>query len=273
MLYIIPIVYFGSLIAFSIYAALYLFFNKYDRPEIKEIADYEWCPFWKEIQSDMGLITEYNMYFNGKPAVTFNICPTTVLDIGSGNGLTSSILLKAIFGDISLTLSDLHPNIESWNRIDNIKYIANPIDINTNSLKGYSMISLLNSLHHLNDGLIDSLFKKGAAAKSSIFIMDAKRLAPYHPLLVPIGYYWIYVLLTLRGIVQRGELFKIKSLLQIFVVPWIMAMDQMIGSMRRYHIDTVRKLAKRYSYKVLLREDSLMNYIVLEPTTLWSRIE
>ena len=41
-------------------------------------------------------------------------------------------------------------------------------------------------------------------------------------------------------------------------------MDQMIGSMKRYHTDIIYKLAQKYSYKMYLREDEIMNYIILE---------
>jgi len=41
-------------------------------------------------------------------------------------------------------------------------------------------------------------------------------------------------------------------------------MDQMIGSMKRYHTDIINKIAEKYSYKMYLTEDNLMNYIILE---------
>jgi hypothetical protein len=267
MLYIFLIPYFGSLATVSIWAAIYLWRNRYKRAPLKELADYDGCPFWKEIQSDMGLITEYNICFNGVPWVDFNRAPRSILDIGSGNGVTSSIILSSVFGrGVEITLSDMYPNILSRVVLKNMQYNSQPIDLVKDTLKGYSMISLLNSLHHLNEETVTALFAKAQQANSSIFIMDAKRLPPYHPLLVPLIYYWIYVFLTISGIIRRGEIFKLRSLLQIAVVPWIMCVDQMIGSTRRYHMDTIREFARSHSFRVFLTEDSLMNYIILEPS-------
>jgi hypothetical protein len=250
------ILYFGSLTLFSFVASAWLAIYKYKRFPFKEFADYEWCPFWKEIQYDMGLITEYNIYFNGKPRVIYNSQPTNILDIGSGSGVTSNIILKEVFGNVSITLSDIHPNIESWKNLD-VSYIQKPI--RRLDMFGYSMISLINSLHHMDKGEFKTLLSKAP----SYFIMDAKRLSPLHPLLIPNVYYLIYLGLTIRGIIKRGD-YKLKSLLQIIVEPWIMCMDQMIGSMRRYHTDIIKEIAYENSYDVIISEDSLMNYIILE---------
>ena len=257
MLEYVAILYFGSLTIFSFVASAWLAIYKYKRFPLKEFADYAWCPFWKEIQYDMGLITEYNIYFNGKPNVIYNSRPTNILDIGSGSGATSNIILKEVFGNVSITLSDIHPNIESWKNIEGINYIKSPIK--THDMFGYSTISLINSLHHLDKGDIKALLGKAP----SYFIMDAKRLSLLHPLLIPNMYYIIYLALTIIGIIKRGD-YKIKSLLQIFVEPWIMCMDQMIGSMRRYHTDIIMEIAYENSYRVIITEDSLMNYIILE---------
>jgi hypothetical protein len=205
------------------------------------------------------------IYFNGKPNVKFNKHPKNILDIGSGSGITTNLILRKIFGDdVEITLSDIQPNIESWEKIKNIKYLDKPINIINDKLNGYSMISLINSLHHLDKNVIETLIRKAKAAKSNLFIMDAKRLSPIHPLLIPNIYFIIYVLLAIIGIIKRGEICELKSLIQIIVEPWIMSMDQIIGSMKRYHTKIIYKLAKKYSYKMYLREDSLMNYIVLE---------
>lgn len=266
MLYAFLIGYAGTLVALSVCACIYLFCNSQARAPLKEIADYTWCPFWEEIQDDMGLITEYNLYYNGAPRVSFTKAPLRILDIGSGNGVTSAMILRSVFGrKVAITLSDIHPNLSSWSRLSNVEYSATPINIESDSLSGYSMLSLLNSLHHLNEATVTTLFKKARQAGSSIFIMDAKRLPPYHPLLVPFLYYWIYVFLTIAGLFRRASLCKIRSLGQILVVPWIMCVDQMIGSTRRYPMDSIRKFAEKHSFSVLLREDSLMNYIILEP--------
>jgi len=265
MLKLFAKIYFGILIIFSIYSCIFVFIYKYKRSSLKEIADYEWCPFWKEIQYDMGLITEYNLYFNGKPNVMFNKHPKNILDIGSGSGVTSALILRKIFGDnVKITLSDINPNIESWKKIKNINYLDNPINIINDKLDGYSMISLINSLHHLDENVIEILFRKAKSAKSDLFIMDAKRLSPIHPLLIPNLYFIIYVILTIIGIIKIGEICELKSLIQIIIEPWIMSMDQMIGSMRRYHKNIIYKFAIKFSYKMYLREDNLMNYIILE---------
>jgi len=243
---------------------MYLYVHKYKRFPFKEIADYSWCPFWKEIQHDMGLITKLNLYWNGRPSVDFDYIPKSILDIGSGNGITSARMLSSLFGNtVRITLSDLHPNLDAWNKLNGIQYLAKPIDITQHTLKGYSMISLLNSLHHLNEDIIHILLEKAKKSKTTIFIMDAKRLPPTHPLLIPNLYFCVYVALTLGGLFERGELFQLKSLIQLCVEPWIMCMDQMIGSIRRYHIDTLQDFAAKHDFQMKLSEDSLMNYVIL----------
>jgi hypothetical protein len=257
-------IYFGSLYIFAAYASLYLYVHKYKRSSFKELADYAWCPFWKEIQHDMGLITKLNLYWNGGPPVYVDYIPRSILDIGSGNGITSARILSSIFGtNVRITLSDLHPNLDAWNKLNGIQYLANPIDISQHSLKGYSMISLLNSLHHLDEKLINILLEKAKKSNATIFIMDAKRLTPIHPLLIPNVYFCFYMILTFGGLFERGELFQLKSFPQLIIEPWIMCMDQMIGSIKRYHVDTLQDFAIKHGFEMKLSEDSLMNYFIL----------
>jgi hypothetical protein len=257
-------VYFGSLYIFAAYASLYLYLHKYKRSSLKEIADYSFCPFWKEIQYDMGLLTKINIYWNGSPLVHFESAPKEILDIGSGNGVTSVNILTSLFDKkVKITLSDINPNLEAWNKLSGIEYLIEPIDIRHDTLNGYSMISLFNSLHHLDENSIDILLKKAKKSKASVFIMDAQRLSPIHPLLIPNFYYLIYVVLTLAGIYERRDYFKIKSFLQLIVEPWIMCVDQIIGSTRRYHLDTVKEMANTNGFHIKLYQDSLMNYIIL----------
>jgi hypothetical protein len=261
MLDILIKLYFGSLFLFSLFSSLYLFCNRTKRFPYKELADYKSCPFWKEIQYDMGLLTVYNLYFFGKPKISYGFHPSRILDIGSGNGVTSTLMLRAIFGDYTdITLSDIHPNIQSWKTIKNVNFLRNPINVMVDDISGYTIITLFNSLHHLDYDDINSLLER---ADSDIFIMDAKRLSPLHPLLVPNFYFCIYLLLAISGTIQRGEFFQMKTLPLLVVEPWIMCMDQMIGSMKRYHLDVIRSLADKHSYRINVKSDNLMNYILM----------
>ncbi len=271
----IVVLYFASLIVISIICSLWLLLTTTKRLPIPEIADSEYCPFWNEIQYDMGLLSK--LHVKKGVSKTPNIdkykqfIPKTFLDIGSGNGTTSQLILSKIFGEkIHIILSDIHPNIKAWKLLkeqyQNISYISVPTSIeNISNTHGRYCISLINSLHHLDDDLVDKLFYISSLRDKPIFIMDAKRLDFTHPLLVPIVFIWFWLFLAIYGRIDEKCLKPVHFLLNSIIEPWIMSVDQMIGSARRYHINTLENIAKKYGYIIIHDSDYLMRYILCFP--------
>ena len=102
----------------------------------------------------------------------------------------------------------------------------------------------------------------------SILIVDPRRLHPLFVLTIPLVSPFFYFYLSLNG---SSKHFHRKNLLyrvlNIIVVSWIMTLDQIIGSTRRYATDTILECAGKTNYAVLFERDWLMNYILLIPSS------
>ena len=269
--------YFGSLLFVAVVCSLWLLLFKYKRFPVSELADSKYCPFWSEIQYDMGLLTKLNVLkgLSKTPNIdqVQNVIPKHFVDIGSGSGTTSLLILSTIFGDdVKITLTDLNPNVREWSKLkskhSNIDYIHHPVNLETIDIPGIKneyCVSLINSLHHISEKNVERMIKTLSDRGMPIFIMDAKRLPFYHPLLVPFLFWIFYVFLAIIGRVQQIQVSPTFFLTNILIEPWIMSIDQMLGSARRYHMDIVETFAQKYNYRLVKDSDNLMNYILLLP--------
>lgn len=278
--YFFILLYFLPLIFISFVSAFWLLISRTNRLPIKELADYIWCPFRREIQYDMGyvnqLVFQFNKNITFKNLTKAQIKPKKVLDIGSGNGVTSLLYLRELVGpDPSIILSDAVPTVSSWKILSQqdskCMFISTPVIEHTladtfisQNMQKKDLVSLFNSLHHLPPESIHSLLQTTSRLGLAVFIMDPKRLSPLQPLIIPFFFLPLYFFLALLGSFRHvPDRFLFSKLLALIVEPWIMCFDQIVGSARRYATQTIIDLAERNHYRVYKDEDMLMQYVLL----------
>jgi hypothetical protein len=216
-----------------------------------------------------------------------NIKPIHFIDIGSGGGTATIHLFCQFFEEgvvQNVILSDLHPKIEQWRTltnhnknnpicksISNIDFISIPVDADNiysllQSYKPTPNISFFGSLHHLEIDKIDNIFKQIYDAKTSLFIVEPRRFPPLiqflHILFLPLFGMFFYTLISLFGSSIQNMPF---SIYRIFIVPFFMTLDHIIGASRRYCVDDLQYIAKEHNLEVSHHKDLIFDYYIIQP--------
>lgn len=253
----------------------FLFFNK--RFPMNEIEDSPLFNSWfSDVASgmlyDMSYIQKY--YVLELPLLFKQISKNSVfLDIGSGAGEASSFHLQHFFGkDVKIILSDLHPKIELWKKLenDNISYIKEPVDATdlSNIKEKYTIVSCFGSFHHMDEKTIQKIFFQIRKEKKQILIVEPRRfpnaLQFLHILTLPMTGFVSYNLISLFGsAITNSDL--LTGITRFLFVPFFMTWDHILGASRRYHPTEIQSLGNEMGLKMFHDSDLVFDYYILQP--------
>jgi hypothetical protein len=162
-----------------------------------EIIDEHWLPSWMKnflqdtmffkwnltFQNDLfdeKIITELIQFFQTHPSVT------RIVAIGAGGGGVEPFLLQTFrdkynyHHNITLTLTDLVPNIERWESVKSefpelmIDYISEPIDATNLPVELNGVRFFSGMIHHFEPSLIREILQDCLEKSQSIVIIDGK---------------------------------------------------------------------------------------------------
>jgi len=266
---ILNVIYYYYLFLFIILCILAVICGLYfilsgERFPMNELEDYEWFNF---IFTDVANGMLYDMSYsqrhktNNLPKQFIDIIDSeyTFLDIGSGGGEATIYHLQEIFGkDIKIILSDLHPKINLWSRLENknISYIREPVDAThlSNLPENVKIVSLFGSLHHMEPDTVGKVFEQIRKNNMTIFIVEPRRfcnvLQFLHILTLPLFGLVFYSVISLCGsaIVADNVFYGI---MRFLLVPFFMTFDHILGASRRYSAEEIESMSnglKLYHY-------------------------
>jgi SAM-dependent methyltransferase len=243
---------------------------------MNELEDYEW---FNSIFTDVANGMLYDMSYsqrhktNNLPKQFIDIIDSeyTFLDIGSGGGEATIYHLQEIFGkDIKIILSDLHPKINLWSRLENknISYIREPVDAThlSNLPENVKIVSLFGSLHHMEPSTVQKIFGQIHKNNMTILIIEPRRycypLQFLHILTLPVFGLVFYSLVSLGGsaIVADNPFYGI---MRFLLVPFFMTFDHILGAARRYSVENIQSMGHKNGLETHHYYDWTFDYYIL----------
>ena len=226
------------------------------RYHLFEFADLKWFPsiFRKCLMDLLRDFIEITGVY--RPVVPFlkNFLQETnqnkIIDMASGGGgalvhLENDLNEKCLYtkAPVSIVLSDIYPQIESWkwikNHYPNIDFISKPIDITNpptkeelEKLKGEGLHTLFSCLHHLKENQVHKLLNKTTQNNQTIVIFEGASKRWIEVLaaifLLPIGVF-------ARALFVRPLCFwRVLFTYLIPILPFLMAWDGTVSILRLY---------------------------------------
>jgi len=163
----------------------------------------------------------------------------TILAIGAGNGIENAFIGSALINDynlnVTMILTDLVPNVESWSKLKQfypfIDFIDGSVDAANVSTSEHIRVRFISgAFHHLDDDIANEFIADSMKKKEPIAILDApdKFLCPA-----------LYTFWTM--IVQMAEGIASMNPFQVIITPIIGFWDMTISCYRCRGCENIEK--------------------------------